>query len=134
MECNKCAVERFIEEVHSSAFKLKHSPCYQIYRSNYRDTEDDQNFEPYSKSFSSSVLFQEFSRMVQEHSTGGDFASIRRTNGGIYTLIDFSRKLSEVAKKFPDMIIKEEKGARSLFYRIVYDLDCAKLAKLAEQN
>ena len=134
MECNKCAVERFVEEVYSSAFKLKQSPCYKVYSPHYRDEEDDQTFQPYSKSFSSSVLFQEFSRMVQEHSTGGDFASIRRTNGGITTFIDFSRKLSEVAKKFPDMIIKEEKGARSVFYRIVFDLDCAKLAKLAEQN
>ena len=111
MECNKCAVERFIEDIHSSVFKLKHSAWYSIYKSSFIDPEDDRNFEPHSKQFSSSVLFQKNSRMVQEHSTGGDFASIRRTNGGVNTHTDFSRKISAVAVKFPDMLIKKRKGS-----------------------
>ena len=72
--------------------------------------------------------------MVQEHSTGGDYSSIRRTNGGVNTHTEFSLEISAVAAKFPGMLIKDENGARSVFYRIVFDLDCARIAKHAEQN
>ena len=72
--------------------------------------------------------------MVQEHLAGGDYSSIRRMNGGANTHTDFLRKISAVMAKFPGMLIKDEKGTRSVLNRIVFDQDCARIAKLAEQD
>ena len=39
-----------------------------------------------------------------------------------------------MSKKFPDILIKKEKGSRSVFYTIAFDLESARYAKAAEEG
>ena len=129
---NTCPVLRFIQDIHVSFFKLRDSRCYPWVNEydEYQGVQyDHENYKTYSKQLLSNALFKEFNRMVEESSTAGDYTSRHRTNGGVANLIDFGRKLSEVSKKFPDLITKEVKGSRMVYYQIKFDLESAKIAQ-----